>query len=48
MAWIKMMEPEEANGEMKIEYDKAVGRTGLSKSRRYERDNENVESKFLL
>lgn len=28
MAWIKMIEPAEATGELKIEYDKAVGRAG--------------------
>ena len=28
MAWIKMIEPEEASGELKVEYDAAVGRAG--------------------
>ncbi|HEV2491475.1 MAG TPA: carboxymuconolactone decarboxylase family protein [Terriglobia bacterium] len=28
MAWIKTVEPEEATGELKAEYDKAVGRAG--------------------
>ncbi len=28
MAWIKMIEPEEATGELKAEYDKAVSRAG--------------------
>jgi len=28
MAWIKMIEPEEAAGELKAEYDKAVKRAG--------------------
>ena len=28
MAWIKMVEPEEATGELKTEYDKAVERAG--------------------
>ncbi len=28
MAWIKMIEPEEATGELKAEYDRAVGRAG--------------------
>jgi uncharacterized peroxidase-related enzyme len=28
MAWIKTVEPEEAMGELKAEYDKAVGRAG--------------------
>lgn len=28
MAWIKMIEPEEATGELKVEYDKAVRRGG--------------------
>lgn len=28
MAWIKMIEPADATGELKIEYDKAVCRAG--------------------
>jgi alkylhydroperoxidase family enzyme len=28
MAWIKMIEPEQASGELKAEYDKAVKRAG--------------------
>lgn len=28
MAWIKTIEPEEANGDLKVEYDKAVRRAG--------------------
>lgn len=28
MAWIKMIEPAEATGELKTGYDKAVGRAG--------------------
>ena len=28
MAWIKMVEPEEASGELKEEYDRAVRRAG--------------------
>jgi uncharacterized peroxidase-related enzyme len=28
MAWIKMVEPEEATGELKTEYDNAVERAG--------------------
>ncbi len=28
MAWIKIIEPEEATGELKQEYDKALGRAG--------------------
>ena len=28
MAWIKMIEPEEATGELKVEYDEAVRRAG--------------------
>lgn len=28
MAWIKTIEPEEATGELKQEYDKALGRAG--------------------
>ncbi len=28
MAWIKIIEPEEATGELKAEYDKAVRRAG--------------------
>ena len=28
MAWIKMIEPAEARGELKAEYDAAVGRAG--------------------
>ena len=28
MAWIKMIEPEEATGELKEEYDRAVRRAG--------------------
>ena len=28
MAWIKMIEPEDATGELKDEYDKAVRRAG--------------------
>jgi alkylhydroperoxidase family enzyme len=28
MAWIKMIEPEEASGELKEEYDRAVRRAG--------------------
>ncbi len=28
MAWIKMIEPEEAAGELKAEYDKAIRRAG--------------------
>ena len=28
MAWIQMLEPEDATGELKLEYDKAVNRAG--------------------
>lgn len=28
MAWIRMVEPEEATGELKVEYDKAMRRAG--------------------
>ena len=28
MAWIKVVEPEEASGEIKVEYDKAIRRAG--------------------
>lgn len=28
MAWIQIIEPEEATGELKQEYDKALGRAG--------------------
>jgi uncharacterized peroxidase-related enzyme len=28
MAWIKMIEPEDAKGELKVEYDEAVRRAG--------------------
>ena len=28
MAWIRMMEPEEATGELKTEYDQAIRRAG--------------------
>jgi len=28
MAWVKMIEPEEATGELKAEYDKAIRRGG--------------------
>jgi uncharacterized peroxidase-related enzyme len=28
MAWIKVIEPADATGELKAEYDKAVGRAG--------------------
>ncbi len=28
MAWVKMVEPEEATGELKAEYDKAIRRAG--------------------
>ncbi len=28
MAWIKIIEPEKATGELKQEYDKALGRAG--------------------
>lgn len=28
MAWIKVIEPEEASGEIKVEYDKAIRRAG--------------------
>lgn len=28
MAWIKMIEPTEARGELRAEYDRAVGRAG--------------------
>ncbi len=29
MAWIKMVKPEEATGDLKIEYEKAVRRAGI-------------------
>jgi uncharacterized peroxidase-related enzyme len=28
MAWIQILEPEDATGELKLEYDKAVNRAG--------------------